>query len=217
MEFTERIIEFSKNIPDLNCIANEAETRSALIEPFFTVLGYDVHDVNEVRMEYAVEESRNQKAPRVDMAVMSGIDIRMFVECKSCHEILKNHETQLFEYMRAAGAIYGVLTNGLVYHFYSVSATENPELLLVFNVQNASVYSIEMLKKFAKDTFDPNSLVLQKSVEKAVREEIENPSNEFIRLLIGRVYDGKKNAQIIQLIEPMIRNSLQQYSRKDDE
>lgn len=56
MEFEEKIKEFSERIKKIkNSISTEEATKTSLIMPFFSLLGYDVFNPNEFTPEYVAD------------------------------------------------------------------------------------------------------------------------------------------------------------------
>lgn len=75
------------------------------------------------------------------------------IECKSCTEVLDKHSSQLFRYFGTSSAKFGILTNGIIYKFYTDLDESNKMDLtpfLEFDMENINDSLIPSLKKFCK-------------------------------------------------------------------
>ena len=99
-----------------------------------------------------------------------------------------------------------VLTNGVIYKFYSDIDSPNrmdekPFFTLDLDAVRKSDHRI--LTSFTKASFDIDKIVdeasrlkLQTLVYKELQQELENPSEEFVRIIAGRVQPGRLTAQV---------------------
>ena len=118
---------------------NETQTRDYLIEPFFDALGYSA--IDDYVHEYSLRYEGSVKS--VDMAItLSGKNPEILVECKKANiNLTKRHYNQLSSYYeKHKESKIGILTNGIIYRFYSRSL-ENTAVLNVnpffeFNLNN---------------------------------------------------------------------------------
>ena len=125
MDFNEQIKQLSKRISTLkNSVVTEEATKTSFIMPFFQILGYDVFNPTEFFPEY-VADVGIKKGEKVDYAIIIDGKPCIFVECKSCNEDLDKHTSQLFRYFAAAPVKFGILTNGIVYRFYTDLEKDN--------------------------------------------------------------------------------------------
>ena len=128
--------DFKKAIENSN---NETNTRDYLIEPFFGALGYSA--IDDYVHEYSLRYEGSVKS--VDMAItLSGKNPEILVECKKANtNLTKRHFNQLSSYYeKHKESKIGILTNGIIYRFYSGSL-ENATVLNVnpffeFNLNN---------------------------------------------------------------------------------
>jgi len=96
---------------------NETRTRTALIDPLLTALGWDVSDPGLVTPEYNVGQGR------ADYALINGSDIipAAIVEAKKLNYALKNDERmQMLNYANARGVRYAAVTDGNIWELYEV-------------------------------------------------------------------------------------------------
>ena len=100
-------------------IQTEEATKNAMVMPFIQILGYNVFDPLEVTPEL-VADIGTKKGEKVDYAILrDGLPIILF-ECKKAGADLHiNHASQLFRYFHVTSARFVVLTNGLVYRFFT--------------------------------------------------------------------------------------------------
>ena len=96
---------------------NETRTRTALIDPLLTVLGWDVSDPGLVTPEYNVGQCR------ADYALINGSDIipATIVEAKKLNCARNNDEwIQILTYAIAGGVPYAAVTDGNIWELYEV-------------------------------------------------------------------------------------------------
>ena len=119
MEFDEKIKDFIKRIKNLKqVITNEEATKTSLIMPFFSLLGYDVFNPNEFIPEY-IADVGIKKGEKVDYAITIDNQVIILIEAKSVNENLKKHDSQLFRYFGTTTSKLAILTNGFEYKFYT--------------------------------------------------------------------------------------------------
>lgn len=95
---------------------NETRTRTALINPLLTVLGWDTSDPACVRAEHALSDGG-----RADYALRNaGPTPAAFIEAKKLGESLEPHREQMTRYSNMAGVKYAGLTNGDRWELYEV-------------------------------------------------------------------------------------------------
>src|ERR1044071_7269994 len=120
MSFVEQLqalaIKTEKLCPVLE---TEEATKNALVMPLIHMLGYDIFDPTEVIPEFTADVGI-KKGEKVDYAVKKDGRLVMLFECKHCGaELNLKHASQLFRYFAVTEARIGVLTNGIIYQFYT--------------------------------------------------------------------------------------------------
>ncbi|MDO0865141.1 type I restriction endonuclease, partial [Xanthomonas campestris pv. campestris] len=143
-------------------IQTEEATKNAMVMPLIQILGYNVFDPLEVTPEI-VADVGTKKGEKVDYAILrDGKPIILF-ECKKAGaELSINHAGQLFRYFHVTAARFGVLTNGLVYRFFTDLEQPNKmdeKPFFEFNVLDFKERDVEELKKFAKSAFDLDTIL----------------------------------------------------------
>lgn len=141
----------------------------------------------------------------------------ILIECKSCNEQLEKHSSQLFRYFGTSAAKFGILTNGIIYRFYTdLDETNKMDLVpfLEIDLLNLKDSVINEFKKFCKENFDKDSifstaeeLKYSSLVKNVIRKEIDEPSNEFVKLIISEIYEGQKNQKVIDKFTPIVKKS----------
>jgi len=229
MDFLEDIRKVSERVMNLkdSVKGNEQATKSALILPFIQALGYDVFNPLEVYPEFGADVPE-VKGDKVDYAIRKdGLPI-IFIECKSAEENLDKpqHISQLFKYFNATHAKFGILTNGIVYKFYTDIVKENimdAKAFFEFNMLDIQDSAVIELKKFSKTAFNPDELKNTASdlkytneIKRIIAEQLVNPSPEFVKFFLSYgtpdpLYSGLKTAAVISRFTEIIGRSFNQF------
>jgi hypothetical protein len=221
MDFSESIQQLASKAESMQGQEyTEEATKNALIMPFIQILGYDVFDLTEVVPEFTADVGR-RKGEKVDYAIMQeGRPILLF-ECKAADvDLDEAHFTQLYRYFSATEARFAVLTNGIVYRFFSDLEKENvmdDKPFLEFDLLDHREPLIEELKKFAKTAFNEQEILSTASQLKYVNEikrildrQLTEPDEDFVRLLTSHVYSGVKTAQVVEEFTQITRRAFRQ-------
>lgn len=218
MGFNEDLFSLSKRIATIkpNILTEEA-TKMSMIVPFFQILGYDVFNPIEFCPEYTADVGI-KKGEKVDYAIIIDNEPIILIECKSCTESLHKHSSQLFRYFGTSNAKFGILTNGLIYKFYTdLDETNKMDLtpFLEIDLENIKESFLPQLKKFSKNEFDKDSVFNTASelkytnlVKNFLSREIDEPSEGFVKLILSEIYDGQKNQKVIDKFKPIVKKSL---------
>lgn len=121
MDLIDQLRELALRIAKIkDSIQTEEATKNAMVMPFIQILGYNVFDPLEVTPEL-IADVGTKKGEKVDYAILrEGKPIILF-ECKKVGSDLNiNHASQLFRYFHVTEARFGVLTNGITYHFFTL-------------------------------------------------------------------------------------------------
>ena len=179
-------------------IMTEEATKNAFVMPFIQILGYDIFNPTEVIPEY-VADIGTKKGEKVDYLIKRDDEPILIIECKHWKENADAHNSQLPRYYHVSKARFGVLTNGMVYNFYT--DLEKPNIMddkpfLTINLENLKDNSIKILESFSKTDYNletildsAETLKYIKAIRKEFEKEIENPSDEIVRLLVNKFYD----------------------------
>ncbi|MGP1501871.1 MAG: type I restriction endonuclease [Bergeyella cardium] len=198
-------------------IQTEEATKNAFILPFIQILGYDIFNPTEVIPEY-VADIGTKKGEKVDYMIMKDGEPVLIVECKHWKEDVNAHNSQLHRYYIVSKARFGVLTNGIVYNFYTDLENQNimdEKPFLTINLDDLKENSIKVLEKFAKTSYDltsildsAESLKYVKAIRSEFEAELNEPSDEFIRLLVSRFFNKSLTANRIELFKEYTKRAL---------
>ena len=87
MNFTEQVRAFSDRIERLmDSIHTEEATKTAIVMPFFAMLGYDVFDPNEFAPEFTADVGI-KKGEKVDYAILFDGKPTILVEVKNINNL----------------------------------------------------------------------------------------------------------------------------------
>ena len=188
--------------------------------PFIKALGYDVFNPLEVVPEF-IADIGIKKGEKVDYAIMKDGQPTILVECKHWSADLDPHNSQLFRYFHTTKAKFGLLSNGIVYRFYTDLVEKNKmdeKPFLEFNVTDIKDNQIEELKKFHKSYFDVDNIVNTASELKFMNElktfiniEFQNPTDGFVRHFAKQAYPGVLTAKLMEQFTALTKKSIQQY------
>lgn len=221
MDFIDQLKQFSKRVESLKgTIQTEEATKTALIMPFFSMLGYDVFNPQEFIPEFTADVGI-KKGEKVDYAIVKDGQPVILVECKSISENLDRHDSQLFRYFGTTSAKFAILTNGQYYRFYTDLDNANKmdeDPFLTINILDIRDNQVPELKKFCKSVFDIDSIFSTASELKYVHEfkevftqQLNDPSDDFIRFFLQGCYSGQKTQNVLEKFRPVLRKALNDY------
>lgn len=223
MDFNEQLKQFSMKIEKLKGnLKTEEATKTSLVLPFFQLLGYDIFNPFEFIPEF-IADVGTKKGEKVDYAILDNDEPIIIIEVKPCDTDLNNkHINQLFRYFSVTKAKFGVLTNGIIYRFYSDLEETNKmddAPFLELNLLDIKESLIPELKRFRKECFDIKNILDSASelkysamIKKVLSEQLENPSDQFIRAILSKgVYSGVKTQAVIDKFRGIIKLSFNEY------
>jgi predicted type IV restriction endonuclease len=221
MDFKDEIKLFGDRVEKLkDQIQTEEATKNAFIMPFIKALGYDVFNPFEVMPEF-VADIGIKKGEKVDYAIVKDGEPCILIECKHWGESLDPHNSQLFRYFHTTPAKFGLLSNGIVYRFYTDLVEPNKmdeKPFFEFNVTDIKDNQVEELKKFHKSYFDVGSIQNTASELKYMNElkvlinsEFQNPSDGFVRHFAKQIYNGVLTSRLMDQFSGLTKKSIQQY------
>lgn len=220
MDFKDQIKQLADRVARLkDSIQTEEATKNAFVMPFLQCLGYDVFDPHEVVPEF-ISDIGTKKGEKVDYAIMRDGQPCMLMECKHHAQSLTLHDNQLLRYFHVTKARFGVLTNGVIYRFYTDLVEPNKmdeKPFLEVNLVELKENLVEELKKFHKSYFDVNTILSTASELKytselkgLIQQEMANPSDTVVRHLAKQVYGGQLNAKMMDYFTSLVRKSFHQ-------
>ena len=217
MDFNEQLNNYSNRTQQLKSqLITEESTKTSLIMPFFQMLGYDIFNPLEFCPEYTADVGI-KKGEKVDYAILKDGNPVILIECKSCNETLDKHSSQLFRYFGTTSAKFCILTNGIVFQFFTDLEKVNKMDLTPFleiNFENLKDYQINELKKFRKTDFDSDRITSTASnlkytslIKDFLQQQIDDPNDDFVKYVTGNVYDGPKTQKILEQFSPLVKKS----------
>lgn len=221
MDFIDQVKQFSKRVESLkDAVATEEATKTSLIMPFFSMLGYDVFNPQEFVPEYTADVGI-KKGEKVDYAIIMNDEPAILIECKAASENLEKHDSQLFRYFGTTSAKFAILTNGVIYRFYTDLEDTNKmdeTPFLEVNMLDIKDNQVPELKKFSKSVFDIDTIFDTASRLKYANEfrdiltaQLDYPSDDFVRLFLQDVYSSPKTQAVIEKFRPIVKKSLNDF------
>lgn len=221
MDFKDQIKQIGDRVTKLKeQIQTEEATKNAFIMPFLQALGYDVFNPTEVVPEF-ISDIGLKKGEKIDYAIFKDGAPMLLVECKHWAQNLNIHDGQLLRYFHVSKAQFGLLTNGIVYRFYSDLVEPNKmdeKPFLEFNITEIKDNQIEELKKFHKTVFDAESIVNTASELKftnelkgLIQQELINPTPDFVKHFARQVYPSIVTAKVLEQFTTLTKKSIQQH------
>lgn len=219
MDFIDVLRQFSSRAKKLRPqIQTEEATKTSLIMPFFQqVFGYDVFNPDEFVPEFTADVGI-KKGEKVDYAIILGGEPAILVEAKWCGAPLEKHDSQLFRYFGTTKAKFGILTNGIVYKFYTDLDEQNKMDLSPFlelDILNIKEGLVPELKRFSKANFDAGEIFSRASelkytneIKSYFSEQLRDPSDEFVKFMLSHAYDGMKTAAVVERFRPVVKTAL---------
>ncbi|MCK8495896.1 type I restriction endonuclease [Spirosoma sp. RP8] len=225
MDFKDQIKQHGERVARLKeSIQTEEATKTALILPFLQTLGYDVFNPFEVVPEF-ISDIGTKKGEKVDYAVLKEkpnggpAEPCILIECKHWKQALTLHDNQLLRYFHVTKARFGVLTNGVVYRFYTDLQEPNKmdeKPFLEINMLDLRDNQVEELKKFHKSYFDVETIISTASELKytgelkvLIQQELTHPSDALVRHFARQVYGGTLTAKMMEYFTNLVRKSFQ--------
>lgn len=201
-------------------ITTEEGTKTSLIMPFFQILGYDIFNPEEFIPEFTADVGI-KKGEKVDYAIMNEGNPVILIEAKAVNEKLEKHDSQLFRYFGTTTAKFAILTNGIIYRFYTDLEEQNKmdsSPFFEFNILELKENTLTELAKFRKTSFDLEKIFTTASelkylnkLKKLLNDQWENPSEDYVRFLMTQIYDGVKTKNKIDEFEPIIKKGFKQF------
>ena len=175
---------------------NEEQTKISLINPYLEILGYDVRDPDICRFEFTADIFKSNE--RVDYAIIRDGKPTILIEAKAATRQFSEHApapVQLLRYFSSEDdAEFGVLTNGVVWNWYSSHGGRKLEEMpfKTHDVRHPESADMDWLWSVSGYVSDSRRAAKQAEAERmrsAFREWIrtvrQSPSDGFIRFLLN--------------------------------
>ena len=223
MDFIDQIKTIAQRIEKVkDKVTNEEATKTSFIIPFIESLGYDIYNPGEVIPEYTADIPV-LKNDKVDYAILLEGKPTILIECKCCHDTLDNykHTAQLHRYFKNTEARFGILTNGIIYRFYTDIDTGHvmdKKPFFEFNLTKFNDSDINELKKFSKTHFDSNALnntaqnlLYTKEIKRLITEQFANPSAELVKVFACQIYNKRMTGNAIEMFTEITKQSFKEF------
>lgn len=162
-----------------------------------------------------------KKGEKVDYAILSNGEPVILIEAKWVKEELHKHDSQLFRYFGTSKAKFAILTNGIIYKFYTDLEEPNKmdeKPFLEINILDIKETQVNELKKFKKSAFDIEQIMNTASQLKYSNEfknifakDLQNPSDDLVRYFLSGAYSGQKTSNVIEKFKPLVKSALNQF------
>lgn len=160
-----------------------------------------------------------KKGEKVDYAICTEGKVSILVECKpASSDLTINHASQLFRYFAVTDARIAILTNGVIFKFFSDIDSPNKmdaKPFFTLDLDSVKKSDVRTLSNFTKGRFnidiivaEAGNLKMQSLVAKELEKEFAEPSEEFIRLIAKRIHDGIITASIKDSFKSLIVASI---------
>lgn len=227
MDFKDSIKQISERIENLKAnLPTEEATKTALIMPFINALGYDIFNPLEVLPEMSCDIG-TKKGEKIDYAILKDGEPIILIECKHWEQDLNLHDNQLLRYFNVTKAKFGVLTNGIIYRFYTDLAEPNimdDKPFLEVNLLDLKDTQIEELKKFHRSYFDVDTILSSASelkytgeLKTAISKEFASPTPDFVKYFGKQVYDGVFTPKVLEQFTSLVKRSINNYINENNE
>lgn len=221
MDFKDQIKVLADRVSKMkDSIQTEEATKNALIMPFIQAMGYDVFNPLEVVPEF-IADIGIKKGEKVDYAIIKDGSPIILIECKHWSADLDPHNSQLFRYFHTTKAKFGILTNGIMFRFYT-DLVENNKMdekpFFEFRIDDMKEAQIEKLKEFTKANFNLDSinntaseLKFMSEIRNIIIKEVSDPSEDFTKYFAKMVYPSMVTAKVLDMFKGFVKRSFHQY------
>ncbi|WP_304525401.1 type I restriction endonuclease [Halomonas sp. I5-271120] len=225
MELNEKLSHIARRGEEqIDHIQSEEATKTALVMPFISALGFDPFDTREVIPEFTADVG-TKKGEKVDYAIRADGNLSILMECKPLGTNLANVQyNQLYRYFACTDAKFAILTNGFEYRFYSDLDSENKldtHPFFTFDLGDFNDQDIDELRKFTKPNFDvdailgtANRLKYTNLAKQGIDEVFRDIPEEFVKFIIGKIYEGRQTRQVIEEFTPIIKEAGKLYIKE---
>jgi hypothetical protein len=143
---------------------------------------------------------------------------KLWLLIKSLVQKLDIHDGQLLRYFHVSKAKFSILTNGLIFRFYTDLVEPNKmdeKPFLEFNIEEIKDGQIEQLKEFHKVYFDVDNIYQSASELKYINEirhlvnhEFVDPNDEFVKYFAKQVYPSVMTAKVVEAFRSLVKRTI---------
>jgi hypothetical protein len=219
MGFTEELKALAdRSIKLKGVLQTEEAVKHSLLMPFLNLLGYNVWDPHEIVPEY-IADLGTKKGEKVDYVILNNGDPHILIEVKGPDSKVEEHKNQLYRYFNSLSKTkFAILTNGLVYQFFS--DLDEPNIMdmnpfLTVDFENLKDQVIIELEKFHKKNYNielilstANELKYTNQIKEYLAKQFKDPDEDFMKTILRNVYNGKLMSSTMLRFEPIIKKSV---------
>ena len=185
-------------------------------------MGYDIYNPAEVVPEYTADLD-TRKGEKEDYAILKDGKPIILIECKDIDVTLgREQRSQLTRYfMVTRDARYAILTNGIIYQFFTELDEKNRMDItpfLTIDMDNLDERLVRELERFTKDTFDADKIFssarelrFMRDIGREIAAEFREPSRELVRHFAKLVYSGPLTQGRMEEFTRFVREALRQH------
>ena len=218
--FEERILNLCKALVlhKDDVAGNEQATKEHLIGPFFSELGWK-RDPKTWRAEFDADFNGRKKGEKVDYAILQNGEPIVLIECKpytAKEKALTARDGQLARYFAATSAQISVITNGMLYRFFSdleKTNIQDVEPFFIFDCTSPSKAEISALEKFSLGKFDikiikewANEHQFSSKVKAFLSNIVARPNEVigFAHYLLEHTHTGPRQQKVVQRLNDQL-------------
>lgn len=222
----EAVAIFVKRVRELaeHAKGNEQATKSSLIGPLFTLLGYDLTDPRECLPEFRADFGKERSSKPVDWAFLQNGRPIFFVEAKDAGKRLSGYDEQLADYYaKSPEAKLGILTNGIQWRFFTdvvnanvmdrepfirwdVLSDDSPPYDFLTLLQKSD-FNVELIRTFAQRKHAQNLLVQELC-------RLLEPAPELTKLAVANIETRNLTAAVLESWKPVVANAINEWAKE---
>jgi hypothetical protein len=223
MSFDEKIATLTQRIPKLKeHLQTEEATKNALVMPFISALGYDIFNPKEVIPEFTADVG-TKKGEKVDYAILKDDEMIFLIECKKAGtDLSQANINQLYRYFNVTKARIAIVTNGIIYRFFSDLEEPNKmdeKPFLELNLEDPTQIALAEVKKMAKEDFDLDQMLSTASdlkytseIKKIMSAQFEVPDDDFVRFFFCKAVPGGRFVSSVKTqFTHLVKKAFQQF------
>lgn len=187
-----------------NLMNNEEATLQVSIRPFIEALGYDFRNLSEVTPQYTADP-RQSGTERVDYAILREHRPIILIEAKAANvSLTENIWRQLHNYFNAEEVRFGLLTNGLEYHFYTDLKKRNimdKQPYMTVDMLNLDKRNVPELEGLTKSGFNADRIIAGAQrllIRRLLQDEMNSPSDSLVKHFAEQVHSGRLSASDVK-------------------
>lgn len=196
----------------------EEATKTSVIMPFIKAIGFDPFNLEEVVPEF-VADIGIKKGEKVDFAIKFDGKFAILIEVKPVSCALGSAQfNQLYRYFGVTDARLAILTNGREVWFFSDIDEPNKmdkRPFFIFDLQSYDEVQLGELENFQKSKFSmenilsaASNLKYTTSAANYIRKQLEEPEDDFIKLVGKQIHDGMLTRSVVEQLKPAIQSAL---------